>query len=92
MESLSDQFLDGVVGWEVGDFYRRTKPVAPFLVFADAPGFKPPSFKHPTREQAESEARRLADLNPGIPYFVLGSISVSSAPNRPTATTRNLIV
>lgn len=70
-----------------------TLPTAtyPYLVFADAIGFKPPSFKHPTRKAAEAEARRLADLNPGVNYYVLGSLSHTRAQKAPKATTRSLV-
>lgn len=63
---------------------------APFLVFADAIGFKVPTFKHPTRYAAEAEAKRLATLNPGINYYVMGSLSLTSA-TKPSASTRSLV-
>lgn len=69
---------------------QNIKAVAPFLVFADSPGYRPPNFRHPTRYTAEVEARRLSALNPGVAYFVLGSLSVTSVP-KANPTTRSLV-
>lgn len=68
----------------------RSYATAPFLVFADAPGYKAPTFKHPSRYAAEVEAKRLATLNPGVNYYVLGSLSLTSA-RKPSASTRSLV-
>lgn len=83
-ESYSRGFNDGAM------LSRKVPCVAPFLVFADAVGYKPPSFKHPTREAAAKEAERLANLNPGVNYYVVGSLSVARS-ERPVATTRSLV-
>jgi len=69
---------------------RSTVVTAPFLVFADKVGMAGPTFKHPTRAAAETEAKRLANLNPGTDYFVVGSVSITNAP-KPSASTRSLI-
>lgn len=70
--------------------YQRVKATSPFLVFADSPGYRAPTFKHPSRPAAEAEARRLAQLNPGVNYYVLGSLSLTAAA-KPTAKTRSLV-
>lgn len=78
--------------WDDFNAFSAPRPVAtaPFLVFADAVGFKAPTFKHSTRYAAEAEAQRLAKLNPGVNYYVMGSLSVTSA-RKPEATTRSLV-
>lgn len=42
-------------------------------------GQRPPSFRHPTADSAVAEAGRLAELNPGQPFFVLGALGFASA-------------
>jgi hypothetical protein len=41
-------------------------------------GYRPPSFRHPTYSAAETEARRLAEQNPGSAFFVMKAESVSA--------------
>jgi hypothetical protein len=74
------------------DYGRSATPptTSPYLVFADAVGFKAPTYKHLTRSAAEAEAKRLATLNPGVSYYVLGAVSITSA-TKPVAGTRSLV-
>lgn len=81
-----DSFM---TGYDCG-VAASTKPTAPFLVFADSPGYRPPTFKHPTRATAETEAQRLSLLNPGVNFYVLGSVSITKA-TKPVAATRSLV-
>lgn len=76
-------------GYERG-VLAGSKPTAPFLVFADKAGYAAPTFRHQTRAAAETEAKRLANLNPGVSYYVLGSVSLTSA-RKPEATTWSLV-
>lgn len=40
-----------------------------------------PRFRHPTLEAAEVEAKRLADLHPGVPFAILQNVGLAySAP------------
>lgn len=68
---------------------QQRAATAPFLVFNATKGGAP-TFKHPTRSSAEAEARRLANLNPGQAFYVLGSVSVTQAP-KAAASTRSLV-
>lgn len=81
-----DSFMSGY------DCGARSAPkaTAPFLVFADRPGTRPPSVKHDSRDVAEKEAQRLAALNPGVNFYVVGSLSVTSVP-KAQPSTRSLV-
>lgn len=47
---------------------------------------RPGRFKHWTLESAEKEAKRLADLNPGRPYFICQCVGFAWTPEpKPSA-------
>ncbi|WP_160119675.1 hypothetical protein [Rhodovarius lipocyclicus] len=58
-----------------------------FFIIWCPTGRQPPTRRHPTREIAEHEARRLAALAPGQSFYVLAALSVSS---KVDVTTREL--
>lgn len=68
---------------------RRPTTAAPFLVFNATKGGAP-SYTHNSRLAAETEAKRLANANPGQDFYVLGSLSVTKAPKL-QASTRALV-
>jgi hypothetical protein len=73
--------------------YYGPKATYPFIVFADSPGARAPTFKHSSRSAAEAEARRLSALTPGVNFYVMGALSITTTP-RPVpvkATTRSLV-
>lgn len=51
----------------------------PFWLVWNPQGQRPPSFRHPTADSAVAEAGRLAESNPGRPFFVLGAMGFASA-------------
>jgi hypothetical protein len=70
-------------------YLMAPKPAAttPFMVARSGGGA--PTVQHRTRALAELEAQRLANQNPGAVFYVLGAVSVVSAP-KPNATVRKL--
>lgn len=46
-----------------------------WMVYGDEQ--RPPVVKHQTRTLAETEAKRLARLNPGIKFYVLEAVSLA---------------
>jgi hypothetical protein len=56
-----------IVRQEKGEFFVWTK------------SGRPPRFAHPTQEAAEKEAERLAKLNPGKKFIVMGCLCKISA-------------
>jgi hypothetical protein len=55
---------------------RKEKPVEKDIFFyVFNPVGSKPSFKHLSRAEAETEAKRLARINPGQEFFVLQSVS-----------------
>lgn len=54
-------------------------PIAFWLVWTSARGYSSPSFRHPTEDAANTEAERLAGLNPGQEFYTVKVISRSVA-------------
>lgn len=52
---------------------------SPFLVFSPQ-GSTAPRYQHATQALAQAEAERLAKLNPGKDFYVMGAITKSSTP------------
>lgn len=50
-----------------------------------------PTFRHATKESADAEAKRLAELYPGKRFFVLGTINVTKA-EAPKAVKRSVTI